>query len=241
MRDRLISPLASCPVTVMHRRARQTGFTLVELLVVMSIIAILIALLLPALQHARESARGIQCSNRMRQLMLHFHQYAYDNDGALIPWLDVRDSRPYGNTWESYLDGAGYLPYSEWRGQWDNVMACPSRDRDHPPSHSQRLHFAANGRALPRGRSDPDRFTTHTDWLILEHVTHPSEVFWMGEGLEGSGTYRLLANAGTSHRYPHHEAMNLAYFDGHAAPYAYPLPERVGATYTPPGPLPWQP
>ena len=92
---------------------RTTGFTLVELLVVIAIIGVLLALLLPAVQAAREAARRSHCSNNLKQIGLALHAY-----------VDVNRKLPAGGIWSSSGQGKGsilvhLLPYVEERALFD--------------------------------------------------------------------------------------------------------------------------
>ena len=75
----------------------KAGFTLIELLVVIAIIGVLVGLLLPAVQQARESARRISCSSNVRQLGVAMHSYMSANNGK-FPCQQVDDDERYQNS-----------------------------------------------------------------------------------------------------------------------------------------------
>jgi prepilin-type N-terminal cleavage/methylation domain-containing protein len=109
------------------RRRVKKGFTLVELLVVIAIIGILIALLLPAVQAAREAARRIQCSNHFKQVALALHGY-HDTHKCFPPgWMHSQYDPFVGMQCGSadFFEGFGWsafiLPYLEQNDIYDNL------------------------------------------------------------------------------------------------------------------------
>lgn len=110
----------------MSHPARHTAFTLIELLVVISIIALLISILLPALRSARGAAKSIQCLSNQRQLNVAAIAYAMeDSTGCLPPAYDqAQNTAPwYGMFWWTKLDDGKYANGSRSFGS--NVFICP--------------------------------------------------------------------------------------------------------------------
>jgi prepilin-type N-terminal cleavage/methylation domain-containing protein/prepilin-type processing-associated H-X9-DG protein len=125
-------PLKS--ISSLPRRA----FTLVELLVVIGIIALLVGILLPALNRARVTALETQCASNIRQLVTSLNMYAAENKGKYPPggyFRDVKDNTVRQNWWYDVDRIGRYLPNTKILGSEDNlglrravtpVMGCPS-------------------------------------------------------------------------------------------------------------------
>jgi prepilin-type N-terminal cleavage/methylation domain-containing protein/prepilin-type processing-associated H-X9-DG protein len=112
-----------------HGNNRRGGFTLIELLVVMAIIAILIGLLVPAVQKVREAAARMQCSNNLKQIVLASHNY-HDTYKVLPPGIIssfIPGSPTFQNGSGSYMGAlACILPYLEQAPLYQQMTSIPA-------------------------------------------------------------------------------------------------------------------
>jgi len=93
-------------------KRRTSGFTLIELLVVIAIIALLMSILMPALQRVKKQARSVVCINKLKSWGLFFSMYAEDYDGKFNKGFE---NTPTPNRWV-YALGDYY--------KWDNDLTC---------------------------------------------------------------------------------------------------------------------
>lgn len=99
-------------MSVMHKRE---GFTLIELLVVIAIIAVLMAILFPALRSVREQGKRTVCLNHLKQLSLGWMLYAYDYDGNIV-FADILNTTGTNNWWVRWPSGgAENSSMEEWQ------------------------------------------------------------------------------------------------------------------------------
>ncbi|MEM6560369.1 MAG: prepilin-type N-terminal cleavage/methylation domain-containing protein [Planctomycetota bacterium] len=144
-----------------HPSQRPSGFTLVELLVVIGIIALLISILLPVLGKAREAGNTVKCASNLRQIALAMNLYAVDNDNQLTPHAldDPGYVNLFGNRGAPRRWGGAEIPgtvddvfeaslLGPYLGGVEQIGGCPSFE----PSEAwiDFINLAADAGAFPR-------------------------------------------------------------------------------------------
>jgi prepilin-type N-terminal cleavage/methylation domain-containing protein/prepilin-type processing-associated H-X9-DG protein len=227
--------MAGRPVRSSARGSRSGGFTLIELLVVIAVIAILAALLLPALHQAKDAARRISCANGMRQLSVAATMYANDNDNTLPSMWDgsVGGGNNSGtNGWIYFANFGGparfdpalgaLFPYLESK----DVFKCPMDLTPYGNSYAMnaQLAEATSVAGFHAGKRDAVLNAPASTLLFLEESApeHP-------DGSTNDG-YFDPRNDKVTRR--HREGANYAFCDSHVAylkssaagPVRYPNP-----------------
>lgn len=244
----------------MQRERAAGGFTLVEMLVVIALVALLIAMLLPSLQSARAMARQATCLAHVRMCNTAVLAYAADFKGWGPPHPGEAASASLGRTFPRWYNGSnwpaynvafpsitpegptysgadpylGYTPQTPMASRvYYRTKGCPTFPDELPAAWD--VAYVANQRLL-----DPWRTVPYTRWYnLLSAIRQPSRMILMvecwresiGPGIRPSILGDTLRVKGVLNR-PRHEArgLNFAHVDGHARFYRYQIVEPLDAT-----------
>lgn len=230
----------------MNRKNKQqrNGFTLVELLVVISIITLLISILLPALAAAREAAQSIECMSNLRQIGIATVIYQGDHDSSYPPIVyDPQASgNKYRNTDSSTVE---YWPGMFYKKQYikdPHIYACPSA-----PYHTYFLHIIGSSNPTPsnaawrqidyganyihiwgQGFLTGQHYSRTTGHPVKQYkITDPSQTISVVDsyrtdyprGSGGYGWFGVYSYSATWAKYApdarHNNAVNVLWTDGH--------------------------
>ncbi len=212
---------------------KKQNFTMIELLVVISVIAILAAILMPALVSARKKAKMITCINRQKQIATGMMMYSSDFDGfayggpewatALLPESTVKPYRDAGQlAWATSPEGQGYI-----RGE--NILFCPAKrlaNLSDAATYGKNLTCSIAGETPFRFTTigtvkNPDQASPPLPIPFKKYISPSRSILGGDSGILGAPSGNEYVNfSGITSTYPHidlrHKKMaNTFMADGH--------------------------
>jgi prepilin-type N-terminal cleavage/methylation domain-containing protein/prepilin-type processing-associated H-X9-DG protein len=192
-------------------REKRSGFTLVEVLVVLAVIVILAAVLYPVFAQARDAARRASCLSNLRQLALAHQAYVQDYDDTLPTWFQG-GGPPGMRFWPEYLRPY----YRDARLLDEGFSSAKERAATGWLADYAMVSWGPHGKGTPQspywrwpGAPARNPVTQRPEWMTLAEVRRPAETAQFVDGTTGGAGSAVEIHHGNGLR-------NVAFVDGHA-------------------------